>query len=57
MKRLVATASLAAALVLSAAPAHADTPIVWTEECPSGMVGRMIHIGDNISTRTCYRLP
>lgn len=56
MKRLLATVAAAAALVVSAMPAHA-APIVRTQECPPGMVGRIIYIGDNIATYNCYRLP
>ena len=56
MRKSLASVCLAAALVLPAAPVHAG-PIVRTEECPPGMVGRTIHIGDNTSVRNCYPLP
>jgi hypothetical protein len=57
LKKIVSSACIAAALVLPATPAHAAAPIVRTEECPPGMVGRTIHIGDNLSVYNCYRLP
>lgn len=58
VKRFVTAAALAAVLVLPAAPAGAgEGPIVRTEQCPPGMVGRTIHIGDNTSVYNCYRLP
>lgn len=56
MKKLIAGAFVAGALAVVAAPAQA-APIVRTEECPPGMVGRTIHIGDNLSVYNCYRLP
>lgn len=58
MKGFVTAAALAAALLVPAAPAGADAgPIVRTEQCPPGMVGRIVHIGDNTSFYGCYRLP
>ncbi|HYP24713.1 MAG TPA: hypothetical protein VEV43_14175 [Actinomycetota bacterium] len=59
MKKLIAAAFVAATVVAPVAPAHADDtgPIVRTEECPPGRVGRTIHIGDNISVYNCYPVP
>ena len=57
MKKALAAVALAVAMLLPATPAFADSPIVRTEECPPGMVGRTIHIGDNTSVYNCYRLP
>ncbi len=59
MRKLIAAVGLASALVAPVAPAHAADagPIVRTEECAPGLVGRKIHIGDNTSVYGCYRVP
>lgn len=59
MRKLVASACLAAAVALSAVPAHAEGagPIVRTAPCPPGYTGRIIYIGDNLGWWGCYRLP
>lgn len=43
MKKLLATAALAAALVLPAAPAHASDP-AGTKECPPGYGGFVVYV-------------
>lgn len=59
MKKLLATACVATALLVPAAPGHAsdDAPIVRTEMCPEGYVGRIVYVGDRYGAWLCYRLP
>ncbi|HEX2058494.1 MAG TPA: hypothetical protein VHI71_09000 [Actinomycetota bacterium] len=59
MKKILVTVALATALVTPAAPARADHvgPLVHTQECPPGYVGRTIYVVDRGLIWGCYRLP